>query len=495
MGPDIVRVLVVDDSAVCRGALRAALESDPEIEVVGEAADGAEALRLVSELSPSLVTMDLQMPQMGGLETIQRIMRQQPTPILVVTDRPKVDGVDMTFASLSRGALDLLPKAGFLRVGSPEAEAIARRVKALAREATRVRAPAAPAVPAPRGREVSVVGMGASTGGPQALATVFRSLPPDFPLPIVVVQHMDPLFEAGFVHWLARQCVLPVRMAKDGDVALPGTLFIAPQGQDLLVEPGGRIRLCAPQPGALHVPSVNRLFGSLATAYGSTALGVVLSGMGKDGAAGLKLMRERGALTAVQDAASSAIWGMPAAALEVGAAEYVVPVGEMSAFLTDCVLRVSSSSHPPSTVEPVAAGSGASKVGIMQKQKILLVDDSPVILEAGKMALEDAGFEVNTLDNPLTLANVMWRTRPDLVLLDVNMPAVTGDVVAKIIGRHGVSSTIPVVLYSDVPSTDLQERAKRCGARGFIRKTGDDAQLVAAVRRFLSDVELRPAAV
>ncbi|MBI3185380.1 MAG: chemotaxis-specific protein-glutamate methyltransferase CheB [Myxococcales bacterium] len=474
MPPKVIRILVVDDSDICRDAIRAALEAEGDIEVVGEASDGVEATRLVASLQPNLVTLDLQMPRMGGLETIEWIMRHHPTRILVVTDRPQLDGVDMTFASLSRGALELLPKAAWSDPRGPEARALVARVRSL----STVPLQAAPESVAPsRARPAlrlrarpELVGVGASTGGPTALSDMLGALPKDFPLSVLVVQHMHPYFHESFAVWLAKRSRLPLRIATDGELLSPGEVRVAPQGKDLVVTRGGRLKLLPPPPDALHSPSADRLFHSMAKALGASSVGVLLSGMGADGAEGLMALHQAGALTAAQDKQTSAVYGMPRAAIELGAADFILPAAEIGRLLAEC------SSAATSSAPPRVGGSFA---------KVLVVDDSPVVLEAARGVLEEAGFQVTTLENPLEVARAVRRERPDLVLIDLCMPALGGDRVASIIRQHGLSGETLLLLYSDRPSEELEAKARECGADGFIEKGAGGAALLARVRELL----------
>lgn len=476
-----IRILIADDSALCRTTLRHALESDPALTVVGEAADGVEAVEQVLSLSPSLVTMDLRMPRQGGLAAIEQIMRRRPTPILVITDQPRAEGVDLTFAALSRGALDLLPKSNALHPESEPVKRLIARVKALSSAFERAEPPPARASAPPAPRSISLVALGASTGGPNALAAILRTLPESFRTPIAVVQHMDPLFHGAFVEWLRRQSPRPVREAVQGAQPAPGEVSVGPAGFDLQLDRDGRFRLTPPRPHAAFVPSLDPLFSSMAEHLGRSGLGVVLTGMGRDGAHGLLALRKRGGLTVAQDRESSLIYGMPRACAEAGAAEVVLPLGQISGFLDYTCLKyqgaLAAQNFPGATAQNGAVP--------MTRGKILLVDDSPVMLEAGRISLEDAGFEVVTLDNPLTLAAVLRKERPDLVLCDVNMPAINGDLVAQIVNRCGFAQS-PIVLYSDISAQELEAKAKQCGARGFIQKTGDDEALVRAIQGFLA---------
>ncbi|MFZ5470115.1 MAG: chemotaxis-specific protein-glutamate methyltransferase CheB [Myxococcota bacterium] len=473
------RILIVDDSAICRAALRGVLERESDFEVVGEAEDGLEATQMVEALRPSLVTMDLQMPRMGGLEAIDWIMRHRPTPVLVVTDRPRVDGVDMTFAALSVGALDLVTKpTSWTHGGTTPADLVARvrnlvRVRMGVGEAVpRTRTPAP--LPTPTGREKgwkpALVGIGASTGGPKAIAEVLSHLPADFPLPVVLVQHIDAQFQESFVHWLGKQTPLVVRMAEHRQPLHAGEVSIAPAKVELEVREGF-LRLVAATPEAFHVPSVDRLFHTMAASYGARSVGVLLTGMGVDGAEGLKALHDAGAVTIAQDEKTSAVYGMPMAAVERNAVDLVLPLSEIAP-----TLRAYARADAEEAVSlPVRS----------KRRRILVVDDSQVVLSTTRLALESAGFEVLALDNPLGVAKVVRVEQPDLLLLDVSMPVVTGDVVAKIVRQHGVAPSIPVLLFSDLPEPELKARAESCGANGYIQKSGGREVLLKEVHAHL----------
>ncbi|MBK7863903.1 MAG: chemotaxis-specific protein-glutamate methyltransferase CheB [Archangiaceae bacterium] len=471
MANERLKVLVVDDSEICRIALRAVLETDPAIKVVGEARDGVEALDKVRALQPDLVTMDLAMPRRGGLDAIEHIMEERPTPILVVTERPRMDGVDMTFASLARGAVDLVPKALNWRVGSAETLALLDRVKTIARTRLPARTAGPPqGQPAWRARPVELVAIGASTGGPAALATILTALPSTFRLPIAIVQHMDEQFHEGLVQWLQRQARIKVREAVDGERLLPGCALLGPPGLDFTLDRYGVVRLSRRIGGSAHVPSVDSLFFSVARA-GLSAAGVLLTGMGSDGADGLKAMRAAGCLTVAQDQATSVVYGMPGVAVARGAAEQVLPPSSIAELIKECSM---TTPQQPSTQAPVPA---------TRRKTIVVLDDSTVVLDACRDALTDAGYEAVCVDNPLILPSVLRRNPADLALIDVRMPAVAGDGVTKILSQSGLPSS-RVVLFSDMPESDLEVLAQACGALGYIKK-GDEQHLLGEVEKFL----------
>lgn len=335
-----VRVLVVDDSLVAREMLTQILQSDPDIEVAGVASNGAEAVEAVARLKPDLVTMDIHMPKMDGIAAVEQIMAYTPTPILVVSSSVHGEGVGRAFDALSAGALEVMKKPeprDWAELDRIAAELI-RKVKLLSRVRviTHIRGRRATGRPSeaapPPTREpgaVSLVAIGSSTGGPSALMSVLAPLPADFPVPIVIAQHIADGFIPGLVSWLDATCKITVRAAVDGEMAMPGNAYLAPTGRNLAVD---TLTLRFKQPGErqLYIPSADTLFESVAKTHGGSAVGVLLTGMGDDGARGLKSLRDAGALTIVQDEATSTVFGMPKAAIEMGAARKVLPVQQIA---------------------------------------------------------------------------------------------------------------------------------------------------------------------
>ena len=360
-----VTVLVVDDSPVQRRFLRGAAEAEGDVVVVGEARNGREAVAMVERLRPAVVLMDLDLPVMTGIEAIERIMASAPTPILVCSGFVEGAARSNALEALSAGAVDVLAKPGPVEAGSLDTYAdelrkrlrVAARVRVITHPRGRLRptdaparrltgttlrrplaqAPAPPSRPVPQ-RDVRLVAVGASTGGPQALLTVLSGLPADFAPAVLVVQHMAEGFIPGLAAWLDGLVPLPVLVGEHGRRLAPGTVTIAPSGGNLLVQ-DDRLRVVTepPAPGQFHVPGVDASFTSVATALGPAACGVLLTGMGRDGAAGLKLMRERGAVTIGQDEATSAVFGMPAAAAALGAVEHQLPVDQIAATVLEVV--------------------------------------------------------------------------------------------------------------------------------------------------------------
>ncbi|MCX7669178.1 MAG: chemotaxis-specific protein-glutamate methyltransferase CheB [Anaerolineae bacterium] len=333
----MIRVLIVEDSPTLRILLKTILESDPEITVIGMATDGEEGIRQALALKPDLITMDVHLPGIDGFTATRRIMEQQPTPIVIVSSSVDRHEVMTTFNAIQAGALDVLQKP--TSVHHPDFAALREKlittVKLMAevKVIRRYRSPMAQrrtGEPARAGRTFSVLAMGASTGGPAALNAILRDLPAGFPLPVLVVQHMTIGFTAGLVAWLQLESRLPIKIAEEGEYLRPGTVYVAPDDTHLVVAARGIVGLSKAPPVSHVRPSATVLFESVARIYGADAIGVLLTGMGDDGAAGLRAMRERGAATIAQDEATSAVYGMPKAAVDLGAADQVLPLPQIS---------------------------------------------------------------------------------------------------------------------------------------------------------------------
>jgi len=332
----MIKVLVVEDSPVVREFLVHILGADPTIRVVGTAHNGEEALEAIARKRPDVVTMDVHMPRMNGLDATRLIMETCPTPIVVVSGSTDPAVVATTFAAMEAGALAVLRRpAG---IGHPDHDATARElvqtvklmaeVKVVRRwSSARRDSTTRPLPPRPERAPGAcrIVAIGASTGGPPVLQAILSHLPVDFPVAVLVVQHMAAGFIQGFVEWLAHSSRLPVHIAEHGGQILAGHVYVAADDLQMKVGSDGRILLTGEPPENGLRPSVSCLFRSVAEVYGSEAVAGLLTGMGRDGAEELKLLRDKGAVTFAQDKASSVVHGMPGEAIKLDAATLVLP--------------------------------------------------------------------------------------------------------------------------------------------------------------------------
>ena len=325
----MTRVLVVDDSTVMRQLIGAALRADPELEVVGEAGDPLQAREAIKALNPDVITLDVEMPNMNGIDFLERIMRLRPMPVVMVSTLT-ARGTEATLAALELGAVDCIEKprgsdaAGFRMI----AEKVKMAAKARVRQrVTRVE-PAASENFTPNDK---IVAIGSSTGGVEALLNLVERLPANC-APTVITQHMPASFTRSFAERLNRACAANVTEARDGDPLLPGHIYVAPGG-DFHLEVEGtkhlRCKVTRGDPVSGHCPSVDVLFHSVARAAKDRAVGVILTGMGRDGAAGMLAMRQAGARTLGQDEATCVVYGMPRAAYELGAVERQLPLEKL----------------------------------------------------------------------------------------------------------------------------------------------------------------------
>jgi len=331
-----LKVLVVDDSAFFRHRIQDILNHSAELEVVGTAADGLEATRLVPQLRPDVITMDVEMPKMDGITAVRRIMALRPTPILMFSSLTH-EGARATLEALDAGAVDFLPKQ-IETMGDPAraAELLCRRVIAVghSRVAGRVDKPPA-ATPALRQShakgQIALVAIGASTGGPVALQQVLTALPAEFPFSLLLAVHMPASFTPAYAERLNQQSRIRVKEARDMDLLEPGLALLAPGGMQMLVEKTGASRRVRVLDGGneTYKPSVDVLLGSAARSVPGKVLGVVLTGMGADGRQGAKLLKSNGSLVWSQDAASCVVYGMPQAVEKAGLSDQVLPLAEI----------------------------------------------------------------------------------------------------------------------------------------------------------------------
>jgi two-component system chemotaxis response regulator CheB len=345
-----IRVLIVDDSALVRQILTEILSADRQIEVVGVASDAHVAREKIKSLNPDVITLDVEMPKMDGVTFLRNLMRLRPMPVVMVSSLTE-HGADVTLDALAMGAVDYLPKPKIDIAATLKdyGDQLTEKVKVAARARVRALDPqrslqAKPSFGAdaviPAGAPARhlrttdrIIAIGASTGGTEAIKEVLMGFPPDTP-GIVVAQHIPKAFSGPFAKRMDQCCQMTVYEAQEGQQILPGHVYIAPGDRHLLVIRDGARYVCRLDDGTpvnRHKPSVDVLFRSVAQNVGRNAIGLLLTGMGKDGARGLKEMLEAGSPTIAQDEATSVVWGMPGEAVAIGAAEEVLPLGEIAA--------------------------------------------------------------------------------------------------------------------------------------------------------------------
>ncbi|POA58618.1 MULTISPECIES: chemotaxis response regulator protein-glutamate methylesterase [unclassified Pseudomonas] len=327
-----MKIAIVNDMPMAVEALRRALAFDPSHEVVWVATNGAEAVQYCAELTPDLILMDLIMPVMDGVEATRRIMAESPCAIVIVTvDRQQ--NVHRVFEAMGHGALDVVDTPAVGAGNAQEAAApLLRKILnigwLIGQSGSRVRS-----APQPLRNGVarrSLVAIGSSAGGPAALEVLLKGLPKDFPAAIVLVQHVDQVFAAGMAEWLSSASGLPVRLAREGEPPQSGTVLLAGTNHHIRLLKNGTLAYTAEPVNEIYRPSIDVFFESVASYWNGDAVGVLLTGMGRDGAQGLKLMRDQGYLTIAQDQNSSAVYGMPKAAVAIGAAAEIRPLDKIA---------------------------------------------------------------------------------------------------------------------------------------------------------------------
>jgi two-component system chemotaxis response regulator CheB len=349
----MINVLIVEDSRVVSEYLYYILSKDPQIQVIGNVSNGKKAIEFIKEHKPDVISMDIDMPIMDGLEATRIIMSTTPIPILIVTASRNAREVNITVEALAAGALGVIEKP--LGIGHPDEEKIADHLVMMIKLMAEVKVvsrrpkPAAKPKPLPVAgfREIpwrehghlNIVAIGVSSGGPQALQQVFSKITNKFPLPVVVVQHITEGFMDGLVTWLGGITTIPIHVGKHDEKLRAGHIYFAPDNHHMGISKSGNLIMEKRQQKTGLCPSVAHLFTSVAREYGKSAMGIILTGMGSDGAQELKQLRDTGALTIAQDKESSLIFGMPGVAIQLDAAKYVRSAEEIGKLLFDIEMQ------------------------------------------------------------------------------------------------------------------------------------------------------------
>lgn len=353
----MIKVLVVDDSAFMRKAISSMLQEDPEIKVIATAKDGLEAVQMVQELKPDIVTLDVEMPRMDGITALKEIMQKYPVPVIMVSSLT-TEGAKVTLEALELGAVDFIPKnLAELSVNIVKIKPVLiEKIKTIAKRGIIKRKPVlkptetpkqleTPKIEPSRGRftserKIGIVSIGTSTGGPKALQEIIPKLPKDFPVPIVIAQHMPPNFTKPFAERLNQLSQLQVKEAEEGEAIKPGVVYIAPGRGHMRLKRRGIeaiVTISEDKEEFIYRPSVDALMLSVAETFPGRSLGVILTGMGNDGAKGCKKIKETGGRVFAQDEESCVVYGMPKAVVEAGIADKVIPLEEMAGEIINAV--------------------------------------------------------------------------------------------------------------------------------------------------------------
>ncbi len=329
--------LIVDDVKIIRDALTAILSSDNDIEIIGTAENGKEAVEKTATLNPDFITMDLRMPIMNGLKAMYKIMKQHPTPILVVSD---LKDSHVAFKALSIGAVDIISKSD---LSMEKMEDLIRKVKTLSKakidkknnfEGTGEGGPSQGSKP----KKKQIIAIAGSTGGPSALTKILSNISSGFSCPILIAQHMSDGFVPGFVKWLNKTSNLNVKEGEDGETIIPGQVYLLPTNNNMEVEEGGKLKLSTRKTGGAYKPSCNILLSSVASTYRESSVGIILTGAGNDGVDGIMQIKKNNGITVAQDENTSLVFGMAKEAISSGSIDQVLPLQEIASYLDQLVL-------------------------------------------------------------------------------------------------------------------------------------------------------------
>ena len=350
----MIKVLLVDDSSIILNILKRIIDSSEELDLVGTARTGVDALKLIPKVKPDIICTDLLMPKMDGLEFTKKIMATNPIPILVISAQVEDEHENNVFELLEAGAVDVFPKpkGGTIEDYNSIKNRLIRKIRIIAgvKVFTKKSSPvalgagaklsnrsgvSAPAVSPPTSKKqptskIKILALAASTGGPQAFQEIFTHIPAGFSLPILCVQHISTGFLDGFLHWLKGYCRLPIEIAQTGDKPQSGRVYFPPERHNLKLDPLGRFYCGDDTTVDSHCPSATVLFDTVSHFYGASSLGVLMTGMGHDGASGLLNLQKKGGYTIAQDQESSIVFGMPQEAIKLGAVDEVLPLGEIT---------------------------------------------------------------------------------------------------------------------------------------------------------------------
>jgi two-component system chemotaxis response regulator CheB len=496
--PVPITVLLVDDSPLALSILRRILSSSPWIRVIGSASNGLEGLKLIGALQPKVVCLDYHMPSMNGLELTQAIMSRYPRPILVISETTESVDSQKAFELLAAGAVDVLRKPSnvmdndVMQAYGDELVSkikVVSRVHLFSRNAAKELPPPVvnvetfPPEVAVGESVVEVIAMGASTGGPQAMATVLMNLPRPMSVPILCVQHISEGFLPGLVSWLAGCCRREVKVAEHGEWPLPGVVYFPPDRLHMEVDVAGRLRLSSSPPVDGHRPSVTHLFKSVAKCFGKKAAGVLLTGMGGDGAEGLVELRRAGGRTLVQNEESCVVFGMPRVAIELGAAQWILPLDQIASRLADLCHRPGKGRNAMSVANGEASKPPPARA--ISVVKVLMVDDDEIAAILLRRLL--AAHSRIRLTVCVHYAEALAKARelnPEIILQDLYMPGGGGMELLARYRADPLTRNTPVIIVSGTEDLAVKRKALALGATDFVVKSPDMKDVVTGIFQF-----------
>lgn len=490
-----MRIGIVNDMVMVAECLRRSVVAYGNHEVAWVASDGAQAVACCKQDRPDLILMDLHMPVLDGVEATRRIMQESPCPILIVTSSV-AENAAMVFDAMGAGAVDAVDTPlGACSSDTPQVRELLDKVRLIGQLSGTAFAPKS--VNRSADEQFPLVILGASSGGPQALASIVAKLPASFPAAVVVVQHVDAKFAPELANWLGLQAQMNVTMVRPGEMPRAGEILVAATDDHLTLTAGGRLAYCVQPAQATYKPSVDVFFDAVLAHWNGPVAAVLLSGMGRDGAEAMTRLRKRGALTLAQDEASCAVFGMPRAAIELGAACHVASPEGIAEIVVSWVYGQRRAIPVPPTVETLAptsltscepaASSSNSLPGELAAEnhhiRVLLVDDQLMVHEGFRRMVRDVDdFDLHFCSDPNAALATAQRLHPTVILQDLVMPGMDGLMLLSLLRSNPATHQIPVIVLSTKEDPKIKSEAFAIGASDYLVKFPDRIELLARIR-------------
>lgn len=486
-----MRIGIVNDMAMVAECLRRSVVVYGGHELAWLASDGAEAVACCSQDRPDLILMDLHMPVMDGVEATRKIMQDNPCPILIVTSSV-TENAAMVFEAMGVGAVDAVDTPlGACSNETPQVQELLDKVRLIGKLSGAAPVPAK-AIAAASGGQLPLVILGASSGGPQALASIVAQLPADFPAAVVIVQHVDAKFAPELANWLGQQARVKVAMVRPGEMPRRGEVLVASTDDHLTLTENGKLAYCIEPAQANYKPSVDVFLNAVLAHWSGPVAAALLSGMGRDGAEALARLRKRGALTLAQDEASCAVFGMPRAAIELGAACHVATPEGIAQHLILWARAQQAGAH---ACTDAAAAIGAPPAGEpsappptdfiaeAQRIRVLLVDDQLMVHEGFRRMLQGVeDFDLHFCSDPNAAVATAQALRPTVILQDLVMPGMDGLMLLSLLRSNPATRDVPVIVLSTKEDPKIKSEAFAIGASDYLVKFPDRIELLARVR-------------